>query len=202
MPRGRKPTGHRTLTGAERQARYRAARGRQPIQDPRATSLQAKRSQRADRRSRQQRWHDAVAELLAVQAECAAWLDKLPEATQGSATGEALQAIVELDLDELSAIEPPARLWPRLSQPMTAPSQSLHLLHWRLTRQPARDITTNDPLGDPPRPPSNRNGGRFQIGMGGRFQIGIPGRLRRNPHVLSWCAPLLRVGDVNVTRIP
>jgi len=184
MPRGRKPTGHRTLTGAERQARYRAARGRQPIQDPRATSLQAKRSQRADRRSRQQRWHDAVAELLAVQAECAAWLDKLPEATQGSATGEALQAIVELDLDELSAIEPPARLWPRLSQPMTAPSQSLHLLHWRLTRQPARDITTNDPLGDPPRPPSNRNGGRFQIGMGGRFQIGIPGRLRRNPHLL------------------
>jgi hypothetical protein len=187
MPRGRKPTGHRTLTGAERQARYRAARGRQPIQDPRATSLQAKRSQRADRRSRQQRWHDAVAELLAVQAECAAWLDKLPEATQGSATGEALQAIVELDLDELSAIEPPARLWPRLSQPMTAPSQSLHLLHWRLTRQPARDITTNDPLGDPPRPPSNRNGGRFQIGMGGRFQIGIPGRLRRNPqHCQQW----------------
>jgi hypothetical protein len=42
-----------------------------------------------------------------VQAECAAWLDKLPQATQGSATGEALQAIVDLDLDELSAIEPP-----------------------------------------------------------------------------------------------
>src|SRR5271169_3157938 len=33
----------------------------------------------------------------------------------------------------------------------------------------------------PPRPPSNRNGGRFQIGMGGRFQTGIPGRLHRNP---------------------
>jgi hypothetical protein len=46
---------------------------------------------------------------------------------------------------------------------------ALHLRHWRLTRQPARDITTNDPLGDPPRPPSDRNGGRFQIGMGGRF---------------------------------
>jgi hypothetical protein len=107
MPRGRKPAGDRALTGAERQARYRAARARPPIRDLRPTSPQAKRLQRADRRSRQQRWHDAVAELLAVQAECAAWLDKMPEATQGSATGEALQAIVELDLDELSAIEPP-----------------------------------------------------------------------------------------------
>jgi hypothetical protein len=77
-----------------------------------------------------------------------------------------------------------ARLWPRLSLPMTAPRQSLHLLRWRLTRQPARDITTNDPLGDPPRPPSNRNGGRFQIG--------IPGRLRRNPHTCCRGAAQLR----------
>ncbi len=107
MPRGRKPAGDRALTGGERQARYRAARARQPIRDPGATSPQAKPPQRADRRSRQQRWHDAVVELLTVQAECAAWLDKMPDATQGSATGEALQAIVELDLDELSAIEPP-----------------------------------------------------------------------------------------------
>jgi hypothetical protein len=108
MPRGRKPAGHRALTGAERQARYRASHAGQPvIREPGATSPRAKRPQRADRRSRQQRWHDAVAQLLAVQAECTAWLDKMPEATQGSATGEALQAIVELDLDELSAIEPP-----------------------------------------------------------------------------------------------
>ena len=108
MPRGRKPAGGRALTGAERQARYRAARAGQPgIRHHRGTSPRAKGSQRTDRRSRPQRWHDAIAELLAVQAECAAWLDKLPEATQGSATGEALQAIVDLDLDELSAIEPP-----------------------------------------------------------------------------------------------
>jgi hypothetical protein len=108
MPRGRKPTGERALTGAERQARYRAACAGQPgIRHSRGTSPRAKGSQRTDRRSRPQRWHDAIVELLAVQAECAAWLDKLPEATQGSATGEALQAIVDLDLDELSAIEPP-----------------------------------------------------------------------------------------------
>ena len=108
MPRGRKPAGDRALTGAERQARYRAARDAQPgIRHPRPTRPRAKGAQRTDRRSRPQRWRDAIAELLAVQAECAAWLDKLPEATQGSATGEALQAIVDLDLDELSAIEPP-----------------------------------------------------------------------------------------------
>ena len=34
-----------------------------------------------------------------------AWLDALPEALRDSATGEALQAII--DLDELAAIEPP-----------------------------------------------------------------------------------------------
>jgi hypothetical protein len=44
---------------------------------------------------------------LAIQAECAAWLDALPEALRGGATGEALQAIVDLDLDELTAMAPP-----------------------------------------------------------------------------------------------
>lgn len=60
-----------------------------------------------DRRSRVQRWQAAVAELLALQAEYADWLAAMPEATRNSATGEALQAIIELDLDELGNIEPP-----------------------------------------------------------------------------------------------
>ena len=98
MPRGRKPAGDRALTGAERQARYRAVRTGRPVIHYR---------RQADRRSRPQRWHNAVAELLALQAQYAAWLDKLPEATLGSATAQALQAIVDLDLDELSVIEPP-----------------------------------------------------------------------------------------------
>jgi hypothetical protein len=87
------------MTDAERQARHRAARAAaQPvIQYPRA----------ADRRNRARRWCDAVAELVALQAEYAAWLDALPEALRDSATGEALQAIVELDLDELIAVVPP-----------------------------------------------------------------------------------------------
>ncbi|MBV8913814.1 MAG: hypothetical protein JOZ05_12340 [Acetobacteraceae bacterium] len=48
-----------------------------------------------------------MAELLALQAEYADWLAALPEATREGATGEALQAIIDLDLDELINIEPP-----------------------------------------------------------------------------------------------
>ena len=43
-----------------------------------------------------------------MQAEYAAWLDRLPEALRESVTGEALQVIVDLDLEELGAIEPPS----------------------------------------------------------------------------------------------
>lgn len=95
---GRRPIGHKALTGAERQARYRARHAIAP-------ALRYRRP--ADRRSRVQRWQDAVAELLTLQTEYAQWLAALPEATRDSATGEALQAIVDLDLEELSAIEPP-----------------------------------------------------------------------------------------------
>ena len=96
--RGPKPTGPRALTGAERQARYRA----------RHTATVAIRYRRlTDRRSRPQRWHDAVAELIALQGEYAQWLVALPEATRDGATGDALQAILDLDLDEIAAVEPP-----------------------------------------------------------------------------------------------
>jgi hypothetical protein len=96
--RGRKPQGDRALTGAERQARYRARHAGMPI---------VRYRRPADRRSRPQRWHDAVAELVALQEEYRDWFDALPEATRDGATGEALQAILDLDLDEIAAIEPP-----------------------------------------------------------------------------------------------
>jgi hypothetical protein len=35
------------------------------------------------------------------------WLEALPEALHDRATNEALQAIVDLDMDELAGIEPP-----------------------------------------------------------------------------------------------
>jgi hypothetical protein len=96
--RGRKPQGDRALTGAERQARYRARHAGMPI---------VRYRRPADRRSRPQRWHDAVAELVALQDEYRDWFEALPEATRDGATGDALQAILDLDLDELAAIEPP-----------------------------------------------------------------------------------------------
>ncbi len=45
--------------------------------------------------------------VSALQAEYAAWSDGLPDNQRDSATAEALQAIVDLDLDDLAAIVPP-----------------------------------------------------------------------------------------------
>ena len=93
------PLGERPMTNAERQARYRAAR---------AAGTPLTRTRRpADHRSRAQRWHDTVATLTTLQAEYAAWLETLPTSLHDSGTGVALQAICELDLSELQAVEPP-----------------------------------------------------------------------------------------------
>ena len=88
MPRGHQPEGN-----AERQAAQPSplVRDRRP----------------AERRARPQRWRDAVAELLALQAEYGVWYDTLPDSLRDSATAEALQEIVDLDLDVLDAIVPP-----------------------------------------------------------------------------------------------
>jgi hypothetical protein len=97
MPSGRQPEGHAALTNAERQARYRARR--QPpvtVKPPRPV-----------RRSRSKRWNDALAELVAVQAECAAWFDALPESLRDSATAAVLQEMIDLDLDAIAAVQPP-----------------------------------------------------------------------------------------------
>jgi hypothetical protein len=48
-----------------------------------------------------------VGELIDIQSDCAEWLDALPESLRGTATAEALQAIVDLDLETIAAIEPP-----------------------------------------------------------------------------------------------
>ena len=93
------PIGETAMTGAERQARYRAAhadgapviRFRRPV----------------DRRSRIQRWNDTIAAAVELQGEYATWLDALPDNQQDSALADALRAIVEFDVSELVAIEPP-----------------------------------------------------------------------------------------------
>jgi hypothetical protein len=101
MPRGCKPEGERALSNAERQARHRA---RQHDQMP-LPKIRYRRP--VDRRSRAQRWCDAVSELVTLQPEYVAWLDSLPDSLRATPTGEALQAIADLDLDALAAIDPP-----------------------------------------------------------------------------------------------
>ena len=97
MPR--QPIGDRPMTDSERQARYRAART--------AGAPVVRMRRPADHRSRARRWKDAVAELLELQAQYAAWLEALPDNLRDGATAEALQAICDLDLTELMAIETP-----------------------------------------------------------------------------------------------
>jgi hypothetical protein len=101
MPRGRKPEAEQALSNAERQARHRArCRAQQP-------PIVIRTRRPVDRRSRLRRWHDAIAELLGLQGEYAAWLASLPDSLRDTAMAEALQAIVDLDLDTLAGTDPP-----------------------------------------------------------------------------------------------
>ena len=65
------------------------------------------RQLRPPRRSRTKRWNAALAEMIAVQAECAAWFDALPESLRDNATALALQEMIDLDLDAIAAVQPP-----------------------------------------------------------------------------------------------
>ena len=97
MPR--KSIGERPMTAAERQARCRAARAvGKPV-------IRTRRPQ--DRRGRARRWHESVSTLIELQAGYGSWLAALPPNLQDSALAEALQAICDLDLSELEAINPP-----------------------------------------------------------------------------------------------
>ena len=88
------------MTSAERQARHRAKLRRPSQATPRAPASRLP--------PRPKRWAAAVATLVALQDEYRAWLDRLPESLEGSPTAEKLQAITEIDLDELQAIDPRA----------------------------------------------------------------------------------------------
>ena len=88
------------MTAAERQARYRAAHAAAPA----AVKVRYRRP--ADRRSRPQRWQDAVAELLELQAGYQEWRDALPKSLADTTTADALRAVCDLDLSGLE-IDPP-----------------------------------------------------------------------------------------------
>ena len=87
------------LTAADRQARRRGKLRQQsgsPLAAP-APRLPP----------RPQRWATAIATLIDLQDEYRTWLDNLPDNLEGSRLADKLQAIAELDLEELQAIDPP-----------------------------------------------------------------------------------------------
>jgi hypothetical protein len=108
MPSGRIPEGSAALSNAERQPSFACSVARHRV---RKRALQPplviKRPMAAARRSRSKRWNDALAEMIAVQAECTAWFDALPESLRDSATAAALQDMADLDLDAIAAVQPP-----------------------------------------------------------------------------------------------
>jgi len=101
MPPSPKPLGERAITLAERQARYRAAHAADT-----AATVKLRYRKPTDRRSRPQRWRDAAAELLELQADYQQWLDALPESLADTPTADALRAVCDLDLSGLE-LDPP-----------------------------------------------------------------------------------------------
>ena len=87
------------LTAAERQARHRAKLRQQSGSPPAAPARRLP--------PRPQRWAAAIATLIDLQDEYRAWLDNLPDNLEGSRLADKLQAVAELDLEELQAIAPP-----------------------------------------------------------------------------------------------
>ena len=87
------------LDAAGKQRRYRERRkaGMPPVRYRRPQ----------DRRSKPQRWRDAVEVLLTLKADYREWFDNLPENLLVTSLGKKLQAIAELDLEPLQGIDPP-----------------------------------------------------------------------------------------------
>ena len=95
------------MSPAERQARHRAKqRG-----DSHALATSPTPVRPGGRRVRALprpiRWAAAVTTLVELQDQYRAWLDNMPTNLDGSPLADKLQAIAELDLEELQAIDPP-----------------------------------------------------------------------------------------------
>ncbi len=94
MPRPR--IGTVPMSPAERQARHRAKLRQQNPRPPVAPTRRIA--------PRPTRWSTAVAALLDLQEEYRAWLENLPQNLESLGLADKLQAIVELDLEELQAV--------------------------------------------------------------------------------------------------
>jgi hypothetical protein len=97
MPRPR--IGTVPMSPAERQARRRAKLRQQNPRPPAAATRRMA--------PRPTRWSTAVAALVDLQEEYRTWLENLPQNLESSRLADKLQAIAELDLEELQAVDPP-----------------------------------------------------------------------------------------------
>ena len=107
MPRQR--LGAKPMNPAERQGRHRAKlRGQRQTPPRPAAAARPKGGQCLARHPlRPERRATAVSTLVAVQNEYRSWFDNLPANLEGSQLAEKLEAICELDLEELQAIDLP-----------------------------------------------------------------------------------------------
>jgi hypothetical protein len=106
MP-GPPPRGDHAATPAERSAAYRARRKVTAAAAPTPVVVRYRRP--SDRRSRPQRWADAVQTLADMLDGFQDWRDNLPSSLANSAMAEALDTVLELRgyVEELQAVELP-----------------------------------------------------------------------------------------------
>ena len=108
MP-GPQPRGERAATQAERAAAYRARRKATAADVPTKPPVVVRYRRPADRRSRPERWADAVQTLADMLDQFQEWRDKLPSSLEDTPTAEALDTVLELrgHVEDLQAVELP-----------------------------------------------------------------------------------------------
>src|SRR3954467_1257390 len=110
MP-GPKPRGDRTATPAERSAAYRARRKVTAAAAPTKPPVVVRYRRPADRRSRPERWADAMQTLADTLDRFQDRRDNLPSSLEDSPTTETLDAVLELrgHVEDLQAIHLPKK---------------------------------------------------------------------------------------------
>jgi len=108
MP-GPPPRGDHAATPAERSAAYRARRKVTAAAAPTKPAVVVRYRRPADRRSRPERWSDAVQTLADMLDQFQEWRDKLPSSLEASPTADVLDAVLELrgHVEDLQAVELP-----------------------------------------------------------------------------------------------
>lgn len=108
MP-GPPPRGDRAATQAGRSAAYRARRKANAAPAPAKPPVVVRYRRPADRRSRPERWADAVQTLADMLDRFQEWRDNLPSSLADSPTAEALDAVLDLrgHVEDLQAVQLP-----------------------------------------------------------------------------------------------